>query len=103
MENIFKQEQIQHTIEVLELFYLANSDSLRPRNERIPIKEFYNDALNKDINLNKQADIFYREWKNAKKMGKEFDKYSFFSLYNYPWTLNAHKKAELFKIKSQQD
>lgn len=34
----------------------------------------------------------------AKKKNLPFDRHSFFTLYNYPWTLNAYKKAELFKI-----
>lgn len=51
MENIFQQDQIQHTIEVLELFYLANTHKLRATADVIPNSEFYNDALNKDINL----------------------------------------------------
>lgn len=90
-----------YTIEVMDFFFLANQS--RTRKEKIKDSEFYNDALNKDVDLKKQAQIYYNEWSHAKKHNKEFDRHSFFTLYNYPWTLNAYKKAELFKIISHSD
>lgn len=83
------------------MFHQANQ--LKPKKQRVKNSEFYNDALNKDVDLKKQAVIFYQEWNQAKKQGKEFDRHSFFTLYNYPWTLNAYKKAELFRIISSQE
>ena len=96
MENIFDQDQIMHTIEVMDYFYLANIR--KKRADKIKDSDFYNDALNKDVDLKKQAQIYYKEWMLAKRQGKEFDRHSFFTLYNYPWTLNAYRKAELFRI-----
>lgn len=81
-------------IEVLDLYFQGNSLPERGSDQRIPFKEFYNDALNKEVDLRKQAEIFIREWRTAKAQGRELER---FSLFNYPWTLNAYKKAELFR------
>jgi hypothetical protein len=42
-----------YTIEVMDYFFLANQN--RPRKDKIKDSEFYNDALNKDVDLKKQA------------------------------------------------
>ena len=70
---------------------------------KIKQSEFYNDALNKDVDLKKQALIYSKEWNEALRTGKEFDRFSFFTLYCFPWTLNAYRKAELFRIQSEQE
>lgn len=101
IQNIFNQEQIMLTIQVMDLFFLANQRKLRK--DKIKDSEFYNDALNKDVDLKKQAQIYYQEWMNAKKHNRPFDRHEFFTLYNYPWTLNAYKKAELFNIISSME
>jgi hypothetical protein len=44
------------TIEVMDMFHQANQ--LKPKKERIKSQEFYNDALNRDVDLRKQALIF---------------------------------------------
>ena len=80
----------------MDIFYQANQ--LKKVDERIADSDFYNDALNNEVDLRKQAEIFYREWLAAKKSNKPFNRFEFFTLYNYPWTLNAHRKAELFRI-----
>ena len=101
MEKIFKQDVMQWVIEVMDVLYQANT--LKDKKERLRDNEFYNDALNNDVDLRKQALIFYGEWNLAKRHGKEFDRHSFFTLYNYPWTLNAYRKAELFRIIQSQN
>lgn len=85
----------------MDYFFLANQK--RSRKDKIKDSEFYNDALNRDVDLRKQAQIYYQEWCQAKKDGKEFDRHGFFTLYNYPWTLNAYKKAELFRAIASAD
>lgn len=96
MEKIFKQDIMQAVIEVMDVFYQGNQ--LKQKENRLPDSEFYNDALNNDVDLKKQAEIFYHEWTLARRHQKEFDRHKFFTLYNYPWTLNAYRKAELFRI-----
>ena len=75
---------------------------MKPKKERVPDSEFYNDSLNNDVDLKKQAQIFYNEWNAKKQQNREYDRYSGFNLYNYPWTLNAYRKAELFRIIASQ-
>lgn len=40
-----------HTIEVLDIFYAANLK--RKNKEKVKDSEFYNDALNRDVDLKK--------------------------------------------------
>jgi len=63
IENIFKQDVIMNTIEVLDIFYEANCN--RSKKEKVKDSEFYNDALNKDVDLKKQASIYYKEWQDS--------------------------------------
>ena len=51
MENIFNQDIITYTIVVMDVFHQANKK--RSRAEKINDSEFYNDALNKDVDLKK--------------------------------------------------
>jgi hypothetical protein len=53
IQNIFTQEQIMFTIEVMDFFYLANKK--KAKKDKIKDQEFYNDALNRDVDLKKQA------------------------------------------------
>jgi len=59
--------------------------------------------LNHDVDLRKQAKIYIQEYKAAKNDKREFDRHSFFTLYNYPWTLNAYKKSEPLHILASAD
>jgi hypothetical protein len=51
---------MQVVIQVMDIFYQANI--AKPLVKRIPDAEFYNDALNNEVDLKKQAAIFYQEW-----------------------------------------
>lgn len=101
IENVFKQDVIMSVIEVLDMFEQANQ--VRASGFKIKQSEFYNDALNKDVDLKKQALIYSKEWNESLRSGREFDRFSFFTLYCFPWTLNAYRKAELFRIQSEQE
>ena len=54
-----------YTIEVMDYFFLANQQMKRV--DKIKDSEFYNDALNKEVDLKKQAQIYYQEWSHAQK------------------------------------
>jgi len=51
IENVFKQDVIMSVIEVLDMFEQANQK--RSGEMKIKQAEFYNDALNKDVDLKK--------------------------------------------------
>jgi ubiquitin-protein ligase E3 A len=97
IENNFSQDAIQAVIEVLDLYQQGNQLPARAPAQRINYAEFYNEALNKEVDLRKQAEIYIREYNKVKAAGQQFDRFGFFTLFNYPWTLNAYKKAELFR------
>jgi hypothetical protein len=84
----------------MDIFHQANEK--KPKNDKIKRQEFYNDALNKDVDLHKQAANYYKEWKYYQKKGESFDRHSFFTLFNYPWSLNAYKKSELFNVMASE-
>jgi len=42
-----------YTIEIMDYFFLANQKKMRK--DKIKDSEFYNDALNRDVDLKKQA------------------------------------------------
>ena len=42
---------MQWVIEVMDLFYQSNK--MKPNKEKVPDSEFYNDALNNDVDLRK--------------------------------------------------
>lgn len=90
-------------IQILDVFFLANVEKTKCNLKRVAESDFYNDALNKDVDLRKQAEIYYKEWNDAKRNNRKFDRFSFFTLYCYPWTLNAYRKSELFRIMQSQD
>lgn len=51
MEKIFEQEVMQWVIQVMDIFYEANQ--LKETEERINDSDFYNDALNNEVDLRK--------------------------------------------------
>lgn len=51
IQNAFSQEQIMYTIEIMDYFFLANQKKMRK--DKIKDSEFYNDALNRDVDLKK--------------------------------------------------
>lgn len=65
IQSIFKQDAIQQVIQVLDFFYRANNQ--KPRAERVSDNEFYNEAINQDVDLKKQVLIFLQEWDKAKR------------------------------------
>jgi len=51
MEKIFKQDVMQQVIEVMDIFYQANYR--KPKDDKLSDSDFYNDALNNDVDLSK--------------------------------------------------
>jgi hypothetical protein len=49
MSGMFSGKDIETAVRVLDVFNEANN--LKPFKERIDYKEFYNDAINKEVNL----------------------------------------------------
>ena len=49
MSGMFTGRDIETAVRVLDVFNEANN--LKPFKERVDYKEFYNDAINKEVNL----------------------------------------------------
>ena len=49
MSGMFSGKDIETAVRVLDVFNEANN--IKPAKERVDYKEFYNDAINKEVNL----------------------------------------------------
>jgi len=68
--------------------------------ERIEYKEFYNDAINKEVQLKTHFTIFLKEKLLAQQENRPINRQVAFSLCFYPWILDANAKSELLKLAS---
>jgi hypothetical protein len=70
---------------------------MRDLKHKIDYKEFYNDAINKEVNMSDHFQIWKLEREKAKKTKTKVDRHRNFSLCFYPWILDAATKAEILK------
>ena len=91
-------ETIWEAIQVIDYFYKANQK--REDGEQISYKEFYNEALNRDINLEEQ----YIEWLEQKKqMNDPNESYvNINNIINYQWILDCQSKSDILLIDSRE-
>jgi len=59
VSGTFSGKDIEMAVRVLDVFNDANN--LKPFKERLHYKEFYNDAINKDVNLKDHFDTWVIE------------------------------------------
>lgn len=81
---------------VIDVFNEANNK--KPIKERIDYKEFYNDAINKEVNLRDHFESWIIEREKCRQSRQPFDRLRIFSLCSFPWILDSANKAELLKI-----
>lgn len=77
---------------------MNNANEKRDLKHRIDYKEFYNDAINRDIKMHDHFLVWKTEKEKAKVQNREVDKYRVFSLCFYPWILDAATKSEILKL-----
>lgn len=94
--GLFKASVIEIAVRVLDIFNEANNR--KPLKERIPYKEFYNDAINKEVNLKDHLLTWIGEREKCRIENRPFDRHRIFTLCSYPWILDAANKAEMMKI-----
>lgn len=85
-------------IQVLDYFYKANLK--RDEGNQLGYKEFYNESLNRDINLSDQ----YEGWIEQKKQLNDPNE-SFVNINNvitFPWILDAQAKSDILLIDSRE-
>lgn len=76
---------------------LKSGNNKKPYRERVLYKEFHNDAVNKDLDLNKDFNIWIKEREKCRKENVPFDKFRVFTICSFPWILDSAFKAEILK------
>lgn len=78
---------------MLDLYHSANK--ARVEGEQLNPSDFYNDGVNKEIELKSH----YFKWEESLQ-NEEYDKHSNFTLCHYPWILDTASKGEILKYES---
>lgn len=74
----FVSENINNSIDVLDFYNSANN--LKPENERLSYIEFYNDGVNREIELKSHFEKWVRGLEYCKKNGLIYKKSMNFTL-----------------------
>ena len=81
---------VQFLLKLLECVYLSNE-----RNRRVSFMEFYNDVVNKEVNLKNDFKSWYRQ-KNSKGAATE-DSFAFAF---FPWIFDSNSKSEFLGLEN---
>lgn len=82
-------------MEILDVFNDANEK--RELKYRIDFKEFYNDAINRDVHITDHLLVWNKERDNAKKENRPVNRTKVFSLCFYPWIFDTGNKSDILK------
>lgn len=94
--GMFSPKVIEECIRFLDVFNEANNQ--RNLKNRINYKEFYNDAVNKEISLKDHFIMWIKEREYSRVHKTPYDRHRVFTICNYPWILDSANKAEMLKI-----
>ncbi len=81
---------------ILDVLNEANNH--KPFGERVSYKEFYNDAINKEVDLNSDFNMWIKERDDCRKKKIPFDRLRVFSLCSFAWILDSANKASILKV-----
>ena len=95
MSGVFDGKQIEIAVRVLDV--LNEGNNLKAFKERVEYKEFYNDAINKEVNLKDHYIMWLKERELCRQQKKPFDRLKRFTVCSFPWILDSANKAELLK------
>jgi len=99
VSGVFDSRSIEHALRVLDIFNTANE--VRILSHKVDYREFYNDAINKDVSLRDHIIRWLADREKARLTGKSFDKFASFNLCVYPWILDASNKSNVMKYQSK--
>jgi len=86
-------------VKILDFIVLANDK--KAHKERVPYKDFNNDAINNEVNLKQHLEAWIHLREKCRRENRPYDKNELFTLCNYPWILDAANKAEMIKIQNK--
>lgn len=84
-------------LQVLDHFFQANLK--REGAEQVAIREFYNDAINRSVNLGEQ----YEDWVEQKRqrLDPDVSYVNMDNVINFPWVLDCQAKSDVLLIDSR--
>ena len=80
---------------------LNDANNKKNLKQRVDYKDFYNDAINKEVNLKEHYERWIIEREECRKHHIPFDRLRVFTLCSFPWILDSANKAELLKISNK--
>lgn len=92
--GVAKMEMLVNSIKVLDIFEWVNS-LLRSSDEKIEKKEFYNDAVNNNLDLDMQMMQWIKATQIQVRNAQKITHPNSFNLCSYHWILSPHTKSEL--------
>lgn len=101
MSGMFSGKSIEAAVRVVDAINEANN--MKPVKERVDYKEFYNDAINKEVNLKDHYLMWVSERDRCKQQKRPFDRFKIFTLCSYPCILDSANKADLLKLQNRID
>lgn len=75
---------------------------MKPEGSRVKYTEFYNDGINKEIELKSHYEKWARALKYCRKNDIVYKKSKNFTLCNYPWLLDTSSKGEIMKYEANK-
>jgi len=97
----FTSENIHNSIDALDIYNTANE--LKPETERLNYIEFYNDGVNREIELATQYEKWVKGIDYCKANDLDYKKSINFTLCNYPWLLDTTSKGEILKYEAKAE
>lgn len=82
----------------MDIYNTANS--LKPEGKRVKYSEFYNDGINKEIEIKSHYEKWAKALKYCRKNNLPYKKSKNFTLLNYPWLLDTSSKGEIMKYEA---
>lgn len=95
----FTSENINNYIDALDVYNAANE--MKPEGSRVKYTEFYNDGVNKEIELASHYEKWIRALDYCRENEIAYKKSLNFTLCNYPWLLDTSSKGEIIKYEAK--
>jgi hypothetical protein len=99
MTGSYEFRIIEELVRILDVFNDGNNK--KPFKKRVEYKEFYNDAINKEVKLDHDFERWIKERERCRVQKVPFDRLKVFTFFSFPWILSSAHKADLLKISNK--